>query len=84
MKQYTIFASGAKQRVKKKTKKKNSLTLLHLSPSVLLGPGPAGVDVGCIEFGRPQEKQGLSALLQRLQHPDHHPLLLRGHHTHTQ
>ncbi|CAF95743.1 unnamed protein product [Tetraodon nigroviridis] len=36
---------------------------------------------GCADLGRAEEQQGLAALLQRLQHPDHHPVLLGGHHT---
>lgn len=34
-----------------------------------------------LEHGAAEEQQGLAAVLQRLQHPDQHPLLLRGHHT---
>lgn len=30
--------------------------------------------------GHPEEQPGLAAVLQRLQHPDHHPVLLGGHH----
>lgn len=38
-----------------------------------------GLDTGA-ELGAPEEQPGLAAVLQRLQHADHHPLLLRGHH----
>lgn len=44
-------------------------------------PGPADLVTGSAELQRLKEQQRLSALLQRLQHPDHHPVLLGGHHT---
>lgn len=34
-----------------------------------------------IEYGTAEKQQGLSAVLQRLQHPNQHPLVLRGHYT---
>lgn len=62
----------------------SSFSLSLSPPSVLLSPGSAGAHIGCVEFRRPPEEQRFSALLQRLQHADHHAVLLRGHHTHTQ
>lgn len=51
---------------------------------VVFGSRAAGVDAGSVAFGHLEEQQRLAALLQWIQHSDHHPVLLRGHHPLTQ